>query len=99
MEIIRYKKKSGIENWGSWPKDVEPILQELNKKGDLTFQRVNGLGLWRVPGSDETIVKCEGCLEWFEPAANGVAVYKEKSYCDYCMIVIGRLTGGNRSVE
>lgn len=86
MKTLKVLPKSGIESWGSWPDDVLPILTKWNKKGKLTFRRIN---YWRE--NPKVIFQCETCLEWHEPASNGVAVLNEQALCDICLIVAARL--------
>ena len=87
MKTLRVLPRSGIESWNSWPDDVLPILTKWNKSKELTFVRIN---YWR--GNPKVIFQCEACLEWHEPASNGVAVLEGQTLCDMCLIVAARIS-------
>lgn len=89
IRTIRVRRKSGIESWAGWPENVVEALRRWNKEKRLSFRQIN---LWH----ETTIFRCEGCLEWQEPAGNGVAVLDGLAICDPCLIANARLFGAER---
>lgn len=90
---VPVKPATGINRWGDWPQDVEPVLLSWNsgprsrrkEYGDhsLSFRRSLRGSIFEPSMS---VFKCVDCSEFCEPHAHGAAVLDEDWLCDECLI-------------
>lgn len=75
---VDLKPASGIDNWGKWPQDVEPLLKAWNGR--------HGGHKLSFGGPYMSVFKCPDCERFCVPHRYGAAYLDGEHVCDDCLI-------------